>query len=60
MSWVRKRIATPAFFTIAALADTLGLSLEEIADPLRRGDAGSGRGAHRLTRVGSGRGRGSG
>ena len=25
------RIATPAFFTVAALAGTLGLSLEEIA-----------------------------
>lgn len=25
------RIATPAFFTVAALADALGLSLEEIA-----------------------------
>ncbi len=32
------RIATPAFFTVAALADALGLSLEEIpracAEPL--------------------------
>jgi transcriptional regulator with XRE-family HTH domain len=25
------RIATPAFFTVAALADALGLSMEEIA-----------------------------
>lgn len=28
------RIATPAFFTIAALADVLGVSLDQLADRL--------------------------
>ena len=39
------RIATPAFFTVAALADALGLSLEESPGPAQ----GPGRGAQRLT-----------
>ena len=45
------RIATPAFFTVAALAEALGLPLEEIARACagrRRGPAARGSRAQRL------------
>jgi len=43
------RIATPAFFTVAALAAALGLSLEQIVSQCAAADRDAGRVARRVS-----------
>ena len=47
------RIATPAFPTIAAIADVLGLSLDRVWVEINRSDAGTGSPADAAERVAS-------